>query len=186
MSEARPIDLCLLACQLAEAQIGLGHRSWSQRGDQVAEVIAATDMRASAIASRRAAVSVGYLTSVCVINGRNGSMPIGQSGVAGAGAGTPLWASTRHTVSRCRCNWRAMVPRASVRLRPDAGSARPSSAEWSSAPHGLWSGARSGQRTAGPWRSKPGRTHGCTQPQRRQRQKAGSVGAIGSGVHAAS
>src|SRR3990167_5852962 len=56
----------------------------------------------------RAALSVGKRSSVCRMKARYGSTRLGRSG--DAGAGSPAWASTRRTVSRCTCSWRAMVP----------------------------------------------------------------------------
>ncbi len=107
MSEARPIDLGLLAGQRAQAQIGLGHRLWSQRGDQVAEVIAAADITARHRHRMQARRGQRRALGQRLRDERPKRIDAHRRQWRGGCRHPAL--GEHPAVSRCTCNWRAMV-----------------------------------------------------------------------------
>ena len=101
-------------------------------------------------------------------------MRLGRSGEAGAG--WPACASTRCTVSRCTCSWRAMVPTRHFSAVVQAQDLRAQiGRDDQRTPSGAGSTTRAGQREARPWRRKPWRTQGdSAAAQRRQRATIGA------------
>jgi len=99
-----PVQLGLLARQVAQPQIRLGRTTRTMTGDEVAEVIGA-----AAVAGSLHGVEAAGSVHREVLQGLEYERHVRLDCERGRVLGRPAWASTRITVPWFTCSWRAMV-----------------------------------------------------------------------------